>query len=97
MDFTSRVVAECFNRDHRDVLIAINNLKCTNEFKDANFRLSEFKDDKKRVFPQYEITTDGYAMLCLHFTNAKCTMWKEELIQNYRLPLLDWHKVEVRL
>ena len=31
----------------------------------------EFEDDKGRVYPEYEITRDGFSMLAMGFTGKK--------------------------
>lgn len=90
METTSRIVGEHFNRTHRDVLIAIRNLKCSDKFYKANFLLSEFQDDKGRSFPEYVIQQDGYLLLVMTFTNAKTTRYKEDLILDYKLPVPSW-------
>ncbi len=95
METTSRNVAEHFGRAHRDVLTAVKNLKCSGKFHKANFKLSTFQDDKGRSFPEYIIQQDGYLMLVMNFTNPKCTKFKENLIMDYKMPLLDWAAVGI--
>lgn len=95
METTSRKVAEHFGRAHRDVLTAIRNLKCSDKFHKANFLLSEFQDDKGRGFPEYVIQQDGYLLLVMNFTNAKSTKFKEALILDYKLPVLNWAAVGI--
>lgn len=95
METTSRIVAEHFGRAHRDVLTAIRNLKCSDKFYKANFLLSEFQDDKGRSFPEYVIEQDGYLLLVLNFTNVKTTRYKEDLILDYKLPVLNWAAVGI--
>ncbi len=93
METTSRIVAEHFGRAHRDMLTAIRNLKCSGKFHKANFMLSSFQDDKGRSYPEYIIQQDGYLLLVMSFTNAKSTKFKEDLILDYKLPVLNWAAV----
>lgn len=39
---TSLKVAEVFGKNHRDVLRALNNLDCTDKFRERNFALSSY-------------------------------------------------------
>ena len=96
METTSKAVADHFKQSHRRILTVISNLTCSSSFKDANFRLSKFVDSNGRSHPQYKISQEGYVWLCMTFTSsAKALRWKEELILDYKLPLLDWDKISL--
>lgn len=79
---TSKDVADCFNKHHRDVLRAIENL------------LADLPEDHQRNFaqtlierpnpsggapiksPAYEITRDGFTLLAMGFTGKKALQFK---------------------
>lgn len=46
----SLIVAKMFEKNHRDVLRAIKNIECSDEFRRRNFAQSYYMDKIKRVF-----------------------------------------------
>lgn len=78
---TSLIIAEKFKKNHRDVLRAIKDLGCSNDFTERNFALSEYKDTTGRKLPMYYITRDGFMFLAMGFTGKEADLWKEKLIQ----------------
>ena len=85
---SSREIAESLKKPHRGVLTAIRNLSCPEDFKAEHFVATTFADGQGRYYPEYLVSQDGYTLLCLHFTNAKCTDWKVSLIRDYKLPVM---------
>ena len=77
---TSLKVAEVFEREHRDILRAISNLECSNEFVVRNFAQNQRLDRFNRSHPYYEITKDGFTFLAMGFTGAKAAQFKEQYI-----------------
>jgi Rha family phage regulatory protein len=51
---TSILVAEKFERNHRDILRAIKKLDCSQEFNERNFALVEYVDAKGEKRPMYQ-------------------------------------------
>lgn len=73
---TSLIVAEAFEKEHKNVLRDIENLECSKEFHQLNFELCNYSSElssKGRKYPFYRITRDGFAFLAMGFTgeNAK--------------------------
>ena len=79
----SKEVAEKFGKTHRDVLRAISNLECSEEFRERNFALSYYTSQQNKQIKCYEITRDGFAFLGMGFTGAKCSEWKEAYINAF--------------
>jgi|TARA_R110000796_G_scaffold231098_1_gene348935 Rha family phage regulatory protein len=77
---TSKIVADVFGKAHRHVLVSINELKCSEKFRCANFRLSYYTSPQNKKLECYEMTRDGFAILCMGFTGAKAMKWKESYI-----------------
>lgn len=50
---TSLIVAQAFEKEHKDVLRAISNLECSEEFNERNFAPVEYKDAKGEMRPAY--------------------------------------------
>lgn len=64
---TSLILAEAFEKEHKDVLKAISNLECSTEFNERNFAPVEYQDAKGEMRPAYRITRDGFAFLAMGF------------------------------
>ena len=73
---TSKIIAEHFGKTHKNVVRAIENLKCGKEFNGLNFEPINFTNDKGVVYPGYKITRDGFSILCMGFTGEKAMKWK---------------------
>ena len=74
---TSLAISNNFNKKHKDVLRAVGNLECSQEFRKRNFAPTSYKTSQGKVLPAYEITRDGFVFLCMGFTGAQAAQWKE--------------------
>lgn len=79
----SLMVAEKFEKRHADVIRSIQNLECSVDFTERNFALSEYKDPTGRNQPMYEMTRDGFSILCMGFTGKEAMVWKEKYISAF--------------
>ena len=70
---TSLVIAQAFEKNHFDVLKAIKNLECSQNFTDST----------GRKLPMYQITRDGFAFLAMGFTGKKAAAWKERFLEAF--------------
>ena len=77
---TSLQVAEHFGKRHNDVLRAVRNLGCSEDFSLRNFAQSTYLNDRKQSQPMYHISRDGFAMLGMGFTGKEAIQWKEAYI-----------------
>ncbi len=77
---TSLAVSKHFGKKHKDVLRAIKELDCSHEFARRNFTPCTYQDGNQRPRPMYEITRDGFMFLCMGFTGASASKWKEKYI-----------------
>lgn len=80
---TSKIVADVFGKVHRDVVRAITNLDCSEEFKVANFAQSEYTTERGKTYKCYTMTRDGFSFLCMGFTGSKAAKWKESYIKAF--------------
>jgi len=80
---TSLIVADHFGKIHRDVIRAIENLGCSDEFSLRNFAHSDFTNSRGKTYRGYTITRDGFAMLAMGFTGKKAMEWKEKFISAF--------------
>jgi Rha family phage regulatory protein len=78
---SSRVVAEVFGKEHKDVLRAIRNLETTEEFRERNFaptqEVMQMPTGGVRQDPMYFLTRDGFTILAMGFTGPKAMQFKE--------------------
>lgn len=77
---TSLQIAEHFGKRHTNVLRAINNLGCSEDFNELNFERVDYIDDKGERRPMYHIARDGFALLAMGFTGKEAMRWKEAYI-----------------
>lgn len=82
---SSLKVAEYFEKEHRDVLRAIEKIECSQEFRERNFALSSYKSQQNKRMPCIEMTKDGFAMLAMGFTGSRATAWKEKFLEAFNL------------
>lgn len=80
---TSKVIADTFGKTHRDVIRAIGNVECSDEFRARNFAQSSYKSPQNKVIKCFDITRDGFAFLCMGFTGKKAGEWKEKYINAF--------------
>lgn len=79
---TSLLVAERFGKDHKDVLKAIRNLECSEEFSRRNFAPSNYQL-RGKDYPMYIMTKDGFSFLVMGFTGLSAAKFKEEYIDQF--------------
>lgn len=60
---TSLLVAKRFNKQHKDVLRAIRNLECSEEFRQRNFAPSKYTSEQGKMLPMYRMTKNGFRFL----------------------------------
>ena len=77
---TSKIVSDAFGKVHRDVVRSIKELNCSDEFRVRNFTQSYYVSPQNKKLQCYEMTRDGFAILCMGFTGAKAMEWKEKYI-----------------
>lgn len=80
---TSLKVAEVFGKDHARILKDIRSLKCSENFTEGNFALSEYEDVTGRRLPMYVITRDGFTILVMSYTGKKAMQFKESYIEAF--------------
>ena len=80
----SNMVAEIFEKEHKNVLRDIKELldNCSKEFSRLNFELSNYKVRGKE-YPCYNLTKDGFTLVAMGFTGEKATQFKELYINKF--------------
>ena len=84
---TSLKVAEVFGKRHADVLRAVSNLECSEDFRERNFafiqKISDLGNGRTRKDPMYLINRDGFIFLVMGFTGKTAAKWKEAYINAF--------------
>ena len=79
----SRDVAKYFGKEHHKVMRSIRSLECSEEFRDANFGVTEYIGNLGQKLPYYLMNRDGFMILAMGFTGAKAAKLKEAYIQAF--------------
>ena len=80
---TSLIIAEAFGKQHKDVLRAVRNLECSEEFRRRNFAPSAYINEQGKAQPFSHITRDGAMMLIMGFTGEKAAAMREAFIAEF--------------
>ncbi|MCM3619197.1 Rha family transcriptional regulator [Sutcliffiella horikoshii] len=76
-------IAEAFEKKHDKVLRDIRNLKCSEEFRLANFGESSYTNQQGRKMPLFIISHDGFAILAMGWNGEKAMEFKERYIHEF--------------
>lgn len=79
----SRDVASFFKKAHKDVLRAIGNLHCSEDFRRRNFTPFKINDLTGESTSHVLMTKDGFAFLAMGFTGATAGKFKENYIRRF--------------
>lgn len=78
---TSLKVADIFEKEHKNVLQAIDNLVAENSaakfFKETTYK------NRGKEYPMYEMDRDGFSLLVMGFTGEKALKWKIKYIEAF--------------
>ncbi|OYW63281.1 MAG: hypothetical protein B7Z40_15310 [Bosea sp. 12-68-7] len=76
----SRDVAQAFSKRHADVLRAIRELDCSEDFNQRNFAPFKIKDLTGESTSHVDMTRDGFVFLVMGFTGREAAKFKEAYI-----------------
>lgn len=80
---TSRQVAEDFEKQHKHVLEAIENIKAENSAVTKMFIESSYKAGTGKNYKEYLLTRDGFSLLVMGFTGSRALEWKLKYIEAF--------------
>ncbi|EAL7224277.1 phage antirepressor Ant [Campylobacter coli] len=75
-------IAEVFEKDHSNVLKAIDKLP-NDKFKSSNFKYDSYFDKKSEQRRMINLTRDAFSLLVMGFTGEKAYKWKIEFIKAF--------------
>ena len=79
---SSNDVAAKFEKEHKNVLRAIQNLISDgeNEGAELNFELGSYLDAQNQERPNYTLTRRGFLILSMRFTGNRALQWQHEIV-----------------
>lgn len=80
---TSLDIAGTFEKEHKQVLRDIREIKCSKEFGRHNFAPTSYVDRWNRKQPMYYVTRDGFTLLAMSYTGEKALKFKEGYIKQF--------------
>ncbi|WP_320008120.1 Rha family transcriptional regulator [Maridesulfovibrio sp.] len=84
---SSVMVAERFEKQHKDVLKAIRNLEIPDEFSERNFAPTSIDvaqpNGGTRKERSFNMTRDGFSLLAMGFTGHKAMEWKIKFLEAF--------------
>ena len=80
---SSREVAGNFEKEHKNVLRDIENIKAQNCAVTKMFIESSYKAGTGKNYKEYLLTRDGFSLLVMGFTGAKALEWKLKYIEAF--------------
>lgn len=80
---SSKEIADRFGKVHRDVMRAVKNLACSEEFRSENFAHSSYKSLQNKELDCYTMTRDGFCFLVMGFDGPRAAEWKEAYIKAF--------------
>ncbi len=79
----SLFVAKFFDKKHSHVLRDIENLDCSDDFRQSNFGLTLYTDEQGKRRPRYAMTRDGFTFLAMGYRGEKAAKFKELYIKRF--------------
>mgnify|MGYP002796999140 CR=1 FL=1 len=79
----SLIVAQMFEKEHKDVLKSIRNLDCSEEFRLRNFAPSSYINEQGKKQPCVNMTRDGFTFLVMGYRGKKAARFKEAYIKRF--------------
>lgn len=82
-------VAEVFGKRHKNIIQAVKELDCSEEFRRLNFQPSYYLNEQNKKQPKFNMTQDGFTFLVMGFRGKKAAAFKESYIKAFN-EMRDW-------
>lgn len=93
----SLMVAKMFGKNHAHVLRDIEQLDCSEEFRQSNFGFTSYFDEQGKKRPCVAMTRDGFTFLAMGYRGKKAAQFKEAYIRRFNeMEKLIFNVVTVR-
>lgn len=80
---TSLNIAEVFGKKHGKIIRDIENLDCSQAFRQANFGLSSYVNLQNKTQKMYDISRDGFVFLVMGYIGKPAAQFKEAYIEAF--------------
>lgn len=80
---SSKTIAARFGKRHSNVLQAIRNLPCPDEFRRLNYKPIDYIDKNGESQPSVMMTKDGFMLIAMGFTGKDAVEWKIRVIEAF--------------
>lgn len=82
-------VADVFGKRHKNIIQAVKELDCSEEFRRLNFQPSYYLNEQNKRQPKFNMTQDGFTFLVMGFRGKKAAAFKEAYIKQFN-EMRDW-------
>jgi phage regulatory protein, rha family len=82
-------VADVFGKRHKNIIQAVKELDCSNEFRRLNFQPSYYLNEQNKRQPKFNMTQDGFTFLVMGFRGKKAAEFKEAYIKQFN-EMREW-------
>lgn len=72
-----------YTREHKSILRAIREMKCSDKFRGEHYAPSEYTDARGKKQPCIEMDRDGFTLLVMGFSDPKSMYFKEKYIEEF--------------
>jgi Rha family phage regulatory protein len=81
---TTVIISQLFDREHKNVVQAVQNLIKDSGLTELNFKLSEYTDSTGRKLKMYILDETFTSLLLMGFTGKKAIKWKLAYIEEFQ-------------
>ena len=82
-------VADVFGKRHKNIIQAVKELDCSEEFRRLNFQPSYYLNEQNKRQPKFNMTQDGFTFLVMGFRGKKAAEFKEAYIKQFN-EMREW-------
>ena len=82
-------VADVFGKRHKNIIQAVKELDCSEEFRRLNFQPSYYLNEQIKRQPKFNMTQDGFTFLVMGFRGKKAAEFKEAYIKQFN-EMREW-------
>ena len=82
-------VADVFGKRHKNIIQAVKELDCSEEFRRLNFQPSYYLNEQNKRQPKFNMTQDGFTFLVMGFRGKKVAEFKEAYIKQFN-EMREW-------
>lgn len=82
-------IADVFGKRHKNIIQAVKELDCSEEFRRLNFQPSYYLNEQNKRQPKFNMTQDGFTFLVMGFRGKKAAEFKEAYIKQFN-EMREW-------